>query len=168
MHGLEFRMKSPQSLARKIADRVQTRPQLSADEHADRLTDVVRYTAVATEADQVVPTAQHMLATLREQGWEVVEAEHSYVPGNPYKGLHTLVRRGTVTAELQFHSEASQGVKDRYHVEYEVARDSTQPLERRLEADATMRRVWDEVPTPAGLHDLSELGGVPLAAKTYR
>lgn len=166
-HGLEFRVKSPQSLARKIHTRVALRG-TSADQAADQLTDVVRYTSVSTQANDLVPTAQQTLATLRDQGWEVVEAEHSYVEGNPYKGVHTLIRKGSITAELQFHSEQSQAVKDRYHVEYEIARDPSQPWEKRLEAGETMRRVWSQVPTPAGLTELDALGGVPLTPKTYR
>lgn len=168
-HGLEFRVKSPQSLARKIRTRTESRAAsgLSADQHADRLTDVVRYTAVCQDPDKLTSTAQTTLATLQEQGWEVVEAEHSYVAGSPYKGLHTLARKGSITAELQFHTEASQAVKDKYHVEYEVSRDPKTPLDQRLQADETMRKAWDAVPTPNGLTALKSLGGVPLATKTY-
>ena len=50
------------------------------------------------------------------RGWTVIEAEQSYLPGNPYKGLHLLVRHedGQV-AELQIQSVRSQQLKDRAH-----------------------------------------------------
>lgn len=76
-------------------------------------------------------TATATLTSLREQGWQILAAEHSYVAGNPYKGLHTLVRKGSITAELQFHTEASQALKDRAHVDYETARDATVPIPQR-------------------------------------
>lgn len=170
-HGLEYRMKSLGSLARKIETRVQLSDydEATAYEVADKLTDLVRYTGVAATPDAVVPMARHTLRTLRRRGWDVVDVEHSYVQGNPYKGLHVLIRdpRSQLTVELQFHSEASQRVKDRHHGDYELARDLSQPPSVRGAADERMRRAWSRVPAPAGIDSLTVLAGVPVTAKAY-
>lgn len=169
-HGLEFRVKSPSSLARKIETRVELGDYDSTSyEIAERLTDLVRYTGVCASPDEVVPMARSTLRRLRRRGWEVVEAEHSYVDDNPYKGLHVLVRdpRSGLTIEVQFHSEQSQEVKDRYHVQYEIARDLSRPAAVRNEADDEMRRAWSRVPHPAGIEELTGLCGVPVKPKRY-
>ena len=113
--------------------------------------------------------ARSTLRRLKRRGWEVIEVEHSYVENNPYKGLHTLVRdpRSGIAVEVQFHSEQSQAVKDRYHVEYEVARDLDQPPAVRAAADNTMRQAWAEVAHPAGIEQLTVLAGVAVTARAY-
>jgi ferredoxin-NADP reductase len=65
----------------------------------------------------------------------VVSAEHSYVAGNAYKGIHVLVHHGDERPhKIYFHSELSQAVKDQNHVNYEVERDrkTGTPSGRRL------------------------------------
>lgn len=172
-HGLAFRMKSPQSLARKIRDKIEQAVSrgdgVSPAEMVDKLTDLVRYTGVAKTPDEVVPMARLTLRRLKTRGWEVIEVEQSYVEDNPYKGLHCLVRdsRSGYVVEIQFHSEASQAVKDKYHVEYETARDMDQPLAVRDKADAVMRRAWARVPHPVGISTIKTLGGVRVATKAY-
>lgn len=171
-HGLAFRMKSPESLARKIEARVLATAYdvVTADDVAEEITDVVRYTGVVAQPDEVVPMARSTLIRLKRRGWEVIAVEHSYVDGNPYKGLHALVRdpRSGMVAEVQFHSEESQSVKDRYHIDYEIARDLDQPPSVRAAADATRRRAWAEVAHPAGIEQLTVLAGTTVTPKFYR
>lgn len=108
MHGLAFRMKSPDSLARKLNDRCEKSPLRDPEQIADGITDVVRYTTIS-DPDRVVATARTMADRLTERGWTVTEVENSYLPGNQYKGLHMLARHSSGrVAELQFHTEASR------------------------------------------------------------
>lgn len=80
-----------------------------------------------------------------------------------------LVRdpRTGLSVQVHFHSEASQRVKDRHHVEYETARDLTQSPTARHRAEAVMRRAWAEVPHPPGIEQLTVLAGFPLTPKAY-
>ncbi|MEN0072499.1 MAG: hypothetical protein AAGC63_16090 [Propionicimonas sp.] len=178
MHGLEFRMKSPASLARKIAAKAKTK-RLAPAEAAASITDLVRYTAVSAKHDDLVPTARTMVDALSAQGFTVHEAEHSYVPGNPYKGLHLLVtcpprsgidqespRQGMVV-ELQIHSEQSQRVKDSIHGDYELERDLHADWSQRAAARARMEAAASVLPAPPGLDDLDTLGGVTVMIKQY-
>ena len=167
MHGLEFRMKSPASLARKLADRVKAAPFAEPERIVEKITDVVRYTAIS-RPEQVVATATALVARLSDRGWTIVEAEQSYLDGNQYKGLHLLARHpdGCI-AEFQFHTDASQQVKDDTHADYERARDTGVPATERVALIEKMTARWAQVPTPSGLTELSELGGCPVTPKNY-
>lgn len=167
MHGLKFRIKSPDSLARKLNLKYEVDPFSEPAEIIDRITDVIRYTAVAAP-EQVVPTAQTVVSQLVDRGWTVVEVEQSYADGNSYKGLHVIVRHpGGMSAELQFHSEASQQVKDHTHLDYETVRNTSVPAEERVAKSQQMVRAWAEVPTPAGIEELTELVGCQAKTKSY-
>jgi ppGpp synthetase/RelA/SpoT-type nucleotidyltranferase len=172
MHALEFRVKSPSSLTRKILSRLRRDRVVvgegTARDVAGRLTDVVRYTAVCVDHEDLPATARSMVAALGTRSYSVVEAEHSYVDGNPYKGLHLLVASpaGRVF-ELQIHSELSQSVKDTLHVDYELERDMDLDWEERAAARERMEKLSASVPTPAGLGELTALGEVPVRARTY-
>lgn len=164
-HGLAFRMKSPASLARKINTKMLEK-QTPPDDTADRLTDLVRYTAVTESADRLTSTARHTIRSLTKTGWTMIEAEHSYVPGNPYKGVHVLMHSPTgQTAELQFHTEQTQALKDRHHADFEIARDDDVSEQQRDAAYRRMVAAWAQVDEPPTLP--RTLGGVPVQTKDY-
>ncbi len=179
LHGLEFRVKSPASLARKIAQRAMTRRQSPAAAAAS-IADLVRYTAVTRDHDDLVATAVSMVDALEAQGFTVREAEHSYAPGNPYKGLHLQLvsparpaadGQGEAAAgmvvELQIHSEASQAIKDEIHIDYELERDTATDWSERAAARRRMVAASSVIAEPRGLTELEELGGAKLTMKVY-
>lgn len=170
LHALEFRMKSPISLAAKIASRVESAAALvSVDEVQGEVTDLVRYTVVAPSSADVASNARASLEALVERGWEVRELEHSFVEGSPYKGLHAIVRHEASgrDVEVQFHSERAIALKDVCHVEYETMRDPSRGGEERLAAFDSMAASWADVDAPPGVDSL-EVGGVRVRAKHYR
>ena len=169
MHNLEFRMKSPASLARKIEAKMMSNQELTPRVITSRLSDFVRYTVVTPAPDRVVPAARETLSALKALGWDVREIEHSFVDGNPYKGLHSVVVHHGETdqdVEIQFHTEAGSAVKDRYHEEYETMRDASRPDPARIVAFATMVEAWSRIPTPPGLVDF-HIGEVTAVEKVY-
>ncbi|WP_137725602.1 hypothetical protein [Prescottella subtropica] len=169
MHGLAFRMKSPDSLARKLNDRYEENLNRSIDATAGKITDVVRSTAV-TDSDRLVDTARTMTGLLTERGWTVVEVEQSYIDGNQYKGVHMLARHpGGRIAEFQFqfHTEESQKIKDTTHVDYETVCNLDVPVAERAALVEKMTDRWAQLPAPAGLVELTELGGCPVTPKIY-
>lgn len=169
-HGLEFRVKSPSSLSRKIHDRVKRSARSdqpkSPAEVAAAMTDIVRYTIQSKDHDSLVPTAKASIRKLTRQGFEVVEAEHSYVEGSSYKGLHLLLKSPSGrTFELQFHSPPSQQVKDDVHVLYEDARKK-EPNDPGLPIlEAKMMAMSDGLPMPAGIGSLRKLGGMNVQVR---
>lgn len=169
-HGLGFRMKSPDSLARKIASKAKATGRSPYDVN-DRLTDVLRYTAVTSSSADVVDVTQTTARNLRDRGWQVEEAEHSYVPGNPYKGVHVIFRSAATgqALELQVHSEQTIAIKDEVsHELFEVLRDDDQSPHARYDADQALREAWADVPAPRGLDEFRSLGETTVRTKTYK
>lgn len=150
--GLDFRLKSEESLQRKIDDKIaegMTPEQAAAD-----VKDALRYT-VAADADAY--SGAHATATdeLRAQGWEQVKSTNYWAPGDSYQGLNTWWRTPDgQTVELQFHTPESARVKEDVHVLYNEAREDTTPPARRAELESTMAGMWDSVPIPPGAIDL--------------
>ncbi len=167
-HGLAFRMKSPASTARKIQSKLLRSNNVAALAVADRLTDLLRYTALTKTSTEVVPAARATVGKLVDQGWQVVEAEHSFIAGNPYKGLHVLLRHpaSNLVIELQFHTDRAQHLKDISHLDYERERDDAEPVEVRAAAHARMVKLWSGVRLPSGIDGLV-VDGVRVNAKVY-
>ncbi len=169
VHGLEYRMKSPAALAAKIAKKSRELPYPSPEEVSTRLADVIRYTIVAPRGGEIVPTAVTMLSQLVKNGWAVRELEHSFVEGNPYKGLHAVVRDPGTSQdiEIQFHSEQGITIKEAQRSEYELMRDPNQPRSVRAAAFDRMAAAWGTVNTPDGVAAI-EVAGVRVRVKVYR
>lgn len=165
-HGLEFRVKSPHSLARKFA--LKMSQGMAPHRIARKVSDQVRYTIVSPSPKSVLSDAATTASRLQDRGWVIVEAEHSFVRGNPYKAVHLMMRTpGGFPIEVQFHSEKSQEIKDTHHVAYETMRDPNQSAAARRQAWEEMVSAWSTVPTPAGLTEATQIGGVGLKVKDY-
>lgn len=169
LYGLAFRIKSPASLARKITSKVDIAGGRE-ESVAGRLSDVIRFTALTEDHDELVAATRSTAAGLSGRGWTLIEAEHSYTSGAPYKGIHTVWRHpGTgQLVEVQVHSRASQQAKDESHPDYEIARNPATPPD---EADHAYQRsvaTWEHVPAPEGIKQMMELEGHSVKTKTYR
>ncbi|MGB3827358.1 MAG: hypothetical protein WA962_01155 [Ornithinimicrobium sp.] len=166
-HGLEHRIKSPDSLASKIDRKAEHLPPGSS---GPPITDVLRYTAVTDSQNDLITTAASIVDELGESGWRVRSAHHSYVDGNPYKGIHCTVRSDELgmSVEVQFHTDSSLAVKERTHGAYEVSRDPRAPMAERMTADAWLRDQSAALPNPPGLDSLDKLGGAEVRRIVYR
>lgn len=185
-HGLAFRMKSPDSLARKLDNEMagaskQGGGQLDVESIARKeADDALRYT-VTLERHEALPSGlERTLDSLRAQGWQPVEIKDSYLSGNSYKGLHIIARTPEQrTVEVQIHSGESISVKEAIHVDYEIARaQSSSRADRRAAAQRCIE-TSTQIPTPAGLEAYYPAGrgddgsakgqvrGVPIRKKAY-
>ncbi|WP_035770356.1 hypothetical protein [Arthrobacter castelli] len=172
LHGAAFRLKSPASMARKITTKLDAAEaagrRFEAADIAHSMTDVTRYTALSADHDDIVPTAKTTVAELTTRGWTVIEAEQSYVSGNPYKGLHLLMQHNDgQIAELQIQSQRSQNLKDRAHVLYEISRDNSRSWAERRKSAEDNKALYKGLPTPHGLNNLTQLGDCAVREKRY-
>lgn len=166
--GLEFRLKAPMSLARKIATKAEER-QITPKQAAATLEDTIRYTVTTPRAADVIPTLTTTITTLTRAGWTVLKAEHSFVKGNPYKGIHLILAGPSGhKCEVQFHTAAAYTIKDRGHADYETYRDIDLPTATRKAAFTRSVNRWNAVMTPPGLRKLTTLAGVTFDIKDYR
>ncbi len=84
MYQLKHRLKSPQSLARKLAGR------LDQERQPAQVEDVLRYTYL-TDASRFVDLAEEVTEELQAKGWRLAGARNSYVEHSRYKGLRSAV-----------------------------------------------------------------------------
>jgi hypothetical protein len=160
-YQLESRLKSPQSLARKF--RKMARTQFSKQP----IDDVARYTVVAADADDLVPTSRETWGSLSRQGWTINGAVHSYAEGSRYKGLHLYLQKYGERVEVQIHSQDSIELMDRTRPLYLLERDSSQPRDKRTEARNAAIALSAQLRKPRGIDDLTSLGGLPVEIRVY-
>jgi hypothetical protein len=160
-HQLESRLKSPQSLARKI------RKLAGTEFNRLPLEDVVRYTIVAPEPDDLVPTSAEACDSLTERGWKMTGAVHSYADGSRYKGLHLFLHSQGERVEVQIHSNESVEVKARTTPLYLIERDPEQPRDKRNDARSAAIALSAQMRQPEGIDNLTTLGGVPVVIRVY-
>lgn len=166
--GLQFRLKAPTSLARKIATKAEER-QITPKQAAATLEDTIRYTVITRRAADLIPTLTTTLTTLTRADWTVLKAEHSFVKGNPYKGIHLILAGpGGHKCEVQFHTATAYAIKERGHADYETYRDLDQPTATRKAAFARSVGRWNNITTPPGLRKLTTLAGITFEIKDYR
>ncbi|MEU8224468.1 hypothetical protein [Kribbella sp. NPDC048915] len=160
-YQLEHRVKSPESLARKLVDWQDTNDRFPID-------DILRYTVLTDTSDDLVATTRRTADSLCERGWQVRHAMHSYSDGSRYKGIHAhFVVSGAPRIEVQIHSVASAQVKDLTTPWYRIERSADATPDERgaarqrcVEASATLR-------TPQGIDELTTLGGKRVAVTNY-
>ncbi len=160
-YQLSRRVKSPESLARKLRDWGKDRSHRPID-------DLLRYTVVTDRPDQLVAAARHTIDQLTECGWQVRHAMQSYTEGSRYKGLHAYLEApGVARIEVQFHSTASLKVKELTTPWYEIERSASAPDEERAAARQRSVQASSSLEPPAGIAELRTLGGRPVAVNNY-
>lgn len=147
MMGLENRLKTQESLARKLDTKSKAKG-LSVEQYGTKIADALRYTMIAPENNYGKAT-QDTIDSFRRQGY-TVEVENTWKPGSTYKGINTNLSRDGLTFELQFHTEESMRVKTAQHGLYEIERDPTKTPEERAAATAQMRANSDAMLSPVG------------------
>lgn len=146
--GLEHRIKSEESLARKILSEAHDM-EVSPEEAASVIGDVLRYTFCIDE-DQYIPTVDKILRTLNENHMPVIKFRNRW--GNEgYKGINTNLKAGNgMLFELQLHTPASFDAKELEHANYEIARSETATEEERIAAEKYAKEIYAKVPVPEG------------------
>lgn len=123
MLGLENRLKTADSLKRKIANDAQALS-VSPEKAAGRIADAVRYTA-SFEPDKLVAGVEAVLARLQQEGSVVVKLKNTWLdPSSSYKGINVQLRSPSGEPfELQFHTPGSFRAKEmETHAIYERMR----------------------------------------------
>lgn len=122
MVGLEYRLKTLNSLTRKIytevsEQRAKGNKNYSYDDAVNDMKDVGRFTMVFDEnnfVDGVNKTLDH----LESQGYKITKFKNTFVEGATYKGLNcNFVDKNGVKYELQFHIPSSMKLKEGIEVD---------------------------------------------------
>ncbi len=156
--GLEFALKSEDSLKRKIATDLADFPGLTPEDAAARIRDAVRYTMEIPDGGYV-NGIEHAVADLRAQGFEPVTFKPTWDVPDSYKGVNSTwfdPRTGQVF-ELQFHTPESFAAKMATHPVYEAMRvPGVSPAELD-HLQAQQAETFRVVPVPDGVGRLDDL-----------
>jgi hypothetical protein len=125
MIGLEQRLKSTDSLARKIgSDAQEARYNGDHEKAAKDIGDAVRYTMSFDEGKYTAGITS-ALEALKKDGYELVAVKNFWKQGDPYQGINVKLSKGGVFSELQFHTPDSFDTKEvKTHKMYEELRES--------------------------------------------
>ncbi|MFE6687455.1 ATP nucleotide 3'-pyrophosphokinase [Streptomyces sp. NPDC057743] len=159
--GFDQRLKSPDSLKRKIATKMKEAPGQSVETSLATLNDSVRYTLQwpTRQYTHGVTVAAGLLSS-----WGNDTKRWSNTWGHPkgYKAVNSAWRapRSGQVFEVQFHTPESKAAQLETHKIYEEQRLPSTSPERRRELQAQQDAIFTAVPVPAG--------AVQLTAPTHR
>lgn len=147
MPGLDFRLKSISSIARKVITDA-TGDGISFSDAGEAIHDALRFT-MTTDAAGYPGVLEGALGQIDAEGWALKGKD--FWGSEFYQGVNAQVTDSTgYTWELQFHTDASYYTKEVLeHPVYEELRITT-VQERVAELEAQLRQYSDAVPRPEG------------------
>ncbi|MFG2879403.1 ATP nucleotide 3'-pyrophosphokinase [Streptomyces sp. NPDC048337] len=163
--GFDHRLKTPDSLKRKVATSLKEHPEQNVDAVLRSLGDAVRYTLQwpdGTYTDGVSAAS----ALLSAWGNDSTKWSNTWGRTSGYKGLNTGWRApgSGQLFEVQFHTPASKHAQEVTHLLYEEQRlPSTTPT-RKAELQAQQDAVFAAVPVPPGADRLTRPAPLPVPA----
>lgn len=153
--GLEFRLKTKESLERKVLSDMKLTG-LSEEETLNYLYDVVRYTSLFN-SDSLVQGYQRIVEKLREKGYNILRVKNTMGKESAsYWGINTVVENPKgYRFELQFHTPQSFQVKQELnHSLYEEQRSSNVSRQRFKELEEQMLSNNRMIKVPTNVSDI--------------
>lgn len=124
LEGLSQRIKSTDSLSRKIDQDAKKEYQGDRNKAAEEISDANRYTISVNDNDYA-DTLKSTVSALEETGWKV-RVKNFWQSGDPYDGVNVKAERDGVKVEVQVHTPKSYQIKEKtLHDVYDVYRKST-------------------------------------------
>ena len=155
-NSLEQRIKSTESLARKIDG--DANKEFGGDKKAaaEAVSDAIRYTMLVPEGSYAKGLAQ-TVNTLEAAGFQL-RTKNFWKPGDPYDGVNIKAKKNGITVELQVHTAASFDIKEnKLHKILEVYRESPDNTVRRAAWDK-MVEIAKSIPKPANYQAILGIG----------
>jgi hypothetical protein len=165
LEGLENRLKTDVSLARKLGDLVKTRvdggepPDKALSEEVANIKDALRYTVIVNSSRYASVANTTIPAALAGVGAVQIKNKNTWIgkdKSDSYHGINQVytveLKPGTrFPFEVQIHTSESWDMKTKQHAEYEEARKADTTPERRKELEDKMAKGWETVPVPKGM-----------------
>ena len=165
MYGLDYRLKQPTSLGRKIASDASGKAN-GLEGSANNIKDAIRYTAVF-DTENFSEGYNSLKSDLESKGYKEYRCKNFYKAYKDKKSVQKAVQCVYESPdgqkfELQFHTPQSQGIKEINHPIYETRRDKSTKKQERMTGDFRMSALSSNVPDPKGVFDIvSHVNGVP-------
>lgn len=157
LYGLENRLKTEESISRKINKNKEEKNQ-SISKSANDIKDAIRFTTISSEND-FVSNYNAFKKELEKKGYTETRCKNYFDQFN--KGLvkHKSVQSNYSTKdgyefEVQFHTPASQNAKDKKVPLYEERRSLTVSSKRAKELERMMTDLANDVPDPINIEKI--------------
>lgn len=157
--GLEYRLKSRESLLRKIM--LATKEENTKLNTKEKINDVLRYT-FESDAIYFVDNFVDIRSSLEGLGYKFVRVKNTLKDESAvYRGVNTQVKTPDgYTFEIQFHTPQSLAIKEKNHVLYEQARVLDLSKEDDMTKFAELNRQMQEnsrkIPTPQRIGEVEK------------
>jgi hypothetical protein len=129
LEGLQHRIKTTDSLARKIDQDAVAEFAGDRNAAAAKISDAIRYTAVVDDANYT-SAVESAISQFESQGYAVERVKNFWPTGDPYDGVNMKLSKNGVAIEFQMHTPTSSRVKStELHTNYDkyrTARDDRQ------------------------------------------
>ena len=154
MYGLDHRLKTLQSINRKISKKV-VEDGLTSEDAAKGIKDAVRFTTIAP-ANDFVNSYENFKTIMQDKGYTETRCKNYYEEYRKGKVKHKAVQSTFATDdgyefEVQFHTPESQKAKDEKVPIYEERRTVGISPERAAYLEGEMTRLAESVPDPTGI-----------------
>lgn len=164
MWGLEFRIKSLDSTARKIATKMLADRNLTLEGAAASINDVLRYTIVLPEEAYTAGVLSVLDSMGSNPRVELVSVKNYWKnqKSSGYAAIHVLVKEvvegpgggpAPITWELQLHTPASIDAKQKSHPIYEKARMLEKGSSEYQKLMGESAALWGAAKMPAGVSE---------------
>ena len=156
LEGLEYRLKTVESLSRKIVSDAHDM-EISLSEAANNIHDGLRYTFTIDEQEYVAKT-RLIMDTLIANGNSVYKFKNYWAKKDvDYQGINVMLRsKDGFIYEVQFHTPMSYYVKgEKTHKYYEIIRSETSTAEEKAEASKKQAEEYKQIPIPNGVEEIS-------------
>ncbi|MGW7004715.1 ATP nucleotide 3'-pyrophosphokinase [Streptomyces sp. NPDC054933] len=154
--GFDHRLKSPDSLKRKVATSLKESPGQTVDEALAKINDSVRYTLQWPDGtySSGVAIASTVLSEWRNDS---VKWSNTWGRKKGYKAINSAWRapRSGQVFEVQFHTPESKWAQEATHKLYEEQRLPSTSPERARELQRQQDAIFASVPVPAGAEELT-------------
>jgi len=162
--SLVQRLKSTDSLARKIDQDAEKDHGGDREKAANAISDAVRYTLNVDE-NNYTAGVEKTIKAVEETGWKVDSVKNFWQAGDPYDGTNIKLSKEGVKVELQLHTPTSHRIKEvDLHDSYEKYRVSKDNTERQSLWDGMVEKA-KAIPRPANMGKLLTLG--TLVTQTF-
>jgi len=161
MESLKHRVKTTDSLARKIDANAEAEFGGDRQAAASKISDALRYTMVVDDSRYTDGVADTIRA-LESEGYQVDRVKNFWQTGDPYDGVNMKLSKDGVAIEFQMHTPTSSNVKSTsLHADYDRYRTSKNDSERKQYWDR-MVNTAQGIPRPAKYSALLGIGSLVL------
>ena len=155
LEGLDFRIKTKDSLFRKIEKEfLERNGAVSKTEIFNNMKDILRYTTIL-DFETFTEEYNKIKELILKENYNIIKIGNTWQDGSVYKGINTVIEKNGVKIEMQYHTKESFELKNGIlHKLYEEYRDIKTNEKRRKELKKEMEKLSLKIRNPRGVETI--------------